>query len=119
MSEEVGFGMGLINFFVPPVQWPVATKKMMKSSFSTGAVAFNTGQECDDKQIFGRPTNISGGPRVIHMAAASALSHKEIRQFHRADIASTPAIFESRVGPCKRTASAEQWSKFPLLPKSE
>jgi hypothetical protein len=34
---------------------------MMKSSSSSGAVALDTGQRCDDGQIFGRPTNVSGG----------------------------------------------------------
>jgi hypothetical protein len=71
--------MDTVNFFVLPTHWPVATKRMMKSSSSTGAVALDTGQRCDDGQIVGRPTNISGSPRVIHMAAASALSHQEIR----------------------------------------
>jgi hypothetical protein len=79
MSEEVGFWMGNINFFVPPTQWSVATKRMMKSSSSIGAVALDTGQRYDDGQIFDCPTNISGGLRVIHMVAASALSYKTIR----------------------------------------
>jgi hypothetical protein len=79
MSEEVGFGMGNFLLFVPPTQWPVTAKRMMKWSSSTGAVALDTGQRYDNRQIFGRPTNISGGPRVIHMAVASALPHKEIR----------------------------------------
>jgi hypothetical protein len=109
--------MGNINFFVRPTQCPVATKRTMKSSSNTGAVALDTGQRCDDGQIFGRPTNISDGPRVSHMAAV--LSHKEIRELDRINIASTPATFESRVGPCERTALAEQWSKLFLFPKTE
>jgi hypothetical protein len=79
MSEEVGFGMDNVNLFVPPTQWPVATKRMIKLSSSAGAVALDTGQRCDDGQIFGRPTNISSRPRVIHMAAGSALAHKNIQ----------------------------------------
>jgi hypothetical protein len=62
MSEEVEFGMGNASFFVPPTQWPVATKRSMKSSSSTGAVALDTGQRCGDGQVFGRLTNIFGYP---------------------------------------------------------